>query len=182
MKDFDIDNISEAVQEDDIVLLVAPSVSMQQLNCELARLNEGEPTILATVSQSYSSVTARMREENLEPNEIFFIDCSGTSNATRHENVVYNHPENLTAISIAVSEALRKLAEGDGLFIFQNLGSLRTYNKEKTLTRFVHHITEKFRNKGMGLIMVVSDTASMEDFVGQVSQFADNTIYLEEHI
>ncbi|MFB6294237.1 MAG: hypothetical protein ABEI97_00610, partial [Candidatus Nanohaloarchaea archaeon] len=75
----DVDSLIEQVEDGRIVLLVAPSDMMQQVNQELVRyftVDEDALTVYVTVSKPSSTLDEIFDEAGVDTDKMFYIDCA----------------------------------------------------------------------------------------------------------
>lgn len=87
-------------------------------------------------------------------------------------------PNDLTGLSIAVSEGLKRLDPGDGWVVLDNLSILLIYTGIGPMTRFFHLMTGYVRNLPARGVYAMARDAVKEGTYNQFRQFCDVEIDL----
>lgn len=181
MGKIDFDHIENAINQDNIILLLSSSEDLEAVKLDmLDRFAEREKmsVIYVSITKPYAAITDILEEKGIPSEEIFFIDCmskaQGGSDAVRAENCVFIDPENLTNISIAISQAVENLPEDeDKLLVFDTLSALRIHNDDEPLEQFGQFLTSKIRNWDIKSVILTLEDEVDDEVISRVSQFCD---------
>jgi len=86
--------------------------------------------------------------------------------------VFINSPQNLTAISIAVNEAIKSM-KGKRMLFFDSLSILMIYNDASTLGKFSNFLLNKMRASDVDTVMIALESDTSKDIVKQIGSIAD---------
>lgn len=127
--------------------------------------------IYVTINRPFDTLTKVMKEEGIDIEKIFFIDCitkmvpasehfslSSKSKLEKTRNCIFiPSPSRLTEIGLALSEALAGVENPQNKFLYlDSLSTLLIYNDIDTIVKFVHFLTTRIRLFGIvGIIMCV---------------------------
>lgn len=183
MGDVDIEPVLEAFEDNDIILVLAPSDAMEDLNARIMEEVSGgsdSATIYVTVAKPYTTIRNILEERDVDLTNIFFVDCiskQGAGETVQADNVVFTQPEALTDISIALSSAVDNIPDDmDKLLVLDTLSTLMMYNDNDTVGRFAHDLSGKIRDWGIKSIMLTLEEETDEQIVGRIGQFVDETV------
>lgn len=99
--------------------------------------------------------------------ECVFID---TVEGVENEEAIYIPSSNLTALSIAINQALQPL--GKAMVIFNSIASLTVNNSPEVLIRFFSFILSKSKDWGSEVVIIVS-AEDDQKVVSMLKQFVD---------
>ncbi len=187
MTEAGFEQIENAINKDDIVLLLSNSENIEEVKLDmLEKFTEDDQmsVVYVSITKPYDSITDILEEKGIDSEEIFFIDCMSKAQeentATRAKNCVFIDPRNLTNISIAISEAIENLPEDeDKLVVFDTLSALRVYNEDKPLQQFSQFLTSKMRDWEVKSVILTLEEEMDDDVVARVSQFCDCQIHTD---
>jgi hypothetical protein len=115
-------------------------------------------------------------KKGINLNKILFIDCISQQLKEKTKNadncVFINSPQNLTAISIAVNEAIRSIS-GKRMLFFDSLSILLIYNDAITLGKFSNFILNKMRASDVDMILLALESDTSKDIIKQIETIAD---------
>lgn len=188
MTELDLEEIENAINEDNIILLLSNSESIEEVKLDmLEKFTEKNQmsVIYVSITKPYDAITDILGDKGIDTDEIFFIDCMSkaqeTDNAVRAENCVFIDPRNLTNISIAISEAVENLPEEEEkLVVFDTLSALRVYNEDKPLQQFSQFLTSKMRDWKVKSVILTLEEEMDDEVVARVSQFCDCQIHTDD--
>lgn len=169
-----------------VVLILVSAVNYLQVSFEVLDyiLNKRNiPGIYITVSRPYNNMVKVLEENGIDVKKIFFIDAitqTAGGNPERKEGVLFvASPQNLTDISIALSEALEAMKVPDKFLFLDSLSTLLIYNNPETVTKFSHFLASKIRLGDLKGIFLSMEIEADERLIATLSQFVDKTIKFE---
>lgn len=185
MTDYEFKDLQNAIDKDEIVLLLSNSESIEEVKMDMLEdftEKKKMSVIYVSITKPYDAITDILEQKGIETDEIFFIDCMSKAQeedvAERAKNCVFIDPRNLTNISIAISEAVESLPEEEKkLVVFDTLSALRVYNEDEPLQQFSQFLTSKMRNWQVKSVILTLEEEMDDEVVARVSQFCDRQIH-----
>ena len=160
----------------------------EYLNTNIAILKEvvkrdDAAGIYVTLNRPYASLTKILQRNDVNTDRIFFID--GTTKiigeTKKAENVFYvESPQNLTALSVTITEAVEALPSKNKFLILDALTTLTIYNSTATVSRFLHFLTNRMRILKLDGILLSIEKELNPVIAEQLEQFIDKVIDLSE--
>jgi len=146
-------DFAESITDDDsIILYFSEPEKGRATNTEIIQksINKGYRVIVVT-NNFPSKILERLYVKNaVNTEKIFFIDsitsfAGGVSVKSDGSHIMIRSPQDLTGLSMAFSDVLKKF-EGDKIFIlFDSLSTMLIYLPSDKVVRFMHFITTKLR-------------------------------------
>ncbi len=165
------------------VLVITSGNRLEEINSDVVKkvMNRDRTCIYVSINQPYVRMVKILRNNNVNVNKIFFIDCiteTGGGKAERTGNCLFlNSPSNLTELGISISHAIEAIPSKKFLFI-DALSTLTIYTSSKSFAKFAHFLMTKSKILGInGIFMVIGKEIS-EDIFSDIIQFADKVIRL----
>ena len=156
-----------------VLFLVDPRMYMKR-NLSIIKIlvNENKLSgIYITVNRPFDTLIQTMKDNSIDIEKIFFIDCvtkmvptrdkislSPKNKLERTENCIFiPSPSRLTEIGLVLSEVMSGTENPKNKFLYlDSLSTLLIYNDIETIIKFVHFLTTKIRLFGIvGIIMCV---------------------------
>lgn len=117
-----------------------------------------------------SKYTIKMlKHHNINTNNILFLDCVSDSNKGLQID-----PQNLTGISIAITEALNKLK--NSVVIIDTISAFSTYHNKNTILNFVGKINNEIRKKECFVLWVGIDDKEEKRLNDQITIISDTVV------
>jgi len=157
-----------------IVLFLVDSKMYMKRNLSILKIlvNQNKFSgIYITVNRPFDSLIQIMKDDFIDTEKIFFIDCitkmvpvtdkislSPKNKLERSENCIFiPSPSRLTEIGLALSEVLAGTENPKNKFLYlDSLSTLLIYNDLETIVKFVHFLSTRIRLYGIvGIIMCV---------------------------
>jgi archaellum biogenesis ATPase FlaH len=180
-----------------ILFLIDPSSYMKR-NLDTLKIvvNQNKFSgIYITVNRPFDTLIKIMKEDDINTEKIFFIDCitkmspesslfslSSKSKLEKTENCIFiPSPSRLTEIGLALSEALTGIENPKNKFLYlDSLSTLLIYNELDTIVKFVHFLTTRIRLFGIvGIIMCVEKRIE-EKLLNILSEICDIIVEVVE--
>ena len=156
-----------------VLFLVDPRMYMKR-NLSIIKIlvNENKLSgIYITINRPFDTLIQTMKDNFIDIEKIFFIDCvtkmvptrdkislSPKNKLERAENCIFiPSPSRLTEIGLVLSEVISGTENPKNKFLYlDSLSTLLIYNDIETIIKFVHFLTTKIRLFGIvGIIMCV---------------------------
>lgn len=134
------------------------------------------------LNELYKTLIQHLKNMNLDVRKFFFIDAiSLTSDKTntKHDNCIFvSNPNSLIELSLAITQGLN--TEKPDLLIFDSLSTLLIYEKESTVTKFIHALIGKIKAAGIDAYFTALEGDSQNESIKDLSMFVDNVNTLTE--
>jgi len=176
--------INSKLDSCDTFLIFTPSgsksnpVSLELLKYVIKEKNS--PVVYISLDIPYTSIKRVLEKEQVDFKAVIFIDAitfmSGIELDAVDNCTYIRSPENLTDISIALSEALNSLSAHKTYVILDSMSTLFLYNRASSVIKFVHILAAKIKQYN-GKALVVSTSKELDEpFKTQVLRFFDCSI------
>jgi len=130
---------------------------------------------LIAVSKPYNTLMNQFKNEGIDSNKYYFIDCSSKKEVKESKNCTYiSSPQNLTQLAIVLSKTIKN--KNIDLVIFDSISTLLLHNDELIVTKFLNNIMANMRAEGNTKAIY---TLLQEDLKGPLKTvflFADKVI------
>jgi len=165
------------------VLVLAPGNNIEENNIDIIEemMGKSGKCVYVTVNQPHSRLVQLMKKRNIDPERIFFIDCitreSGGTVEESGNSLYLESPQNLTELSISITEVLKKMG-GEKFLFFDTLSTLMIYSNPRSFAKFAHFAMTKVKSlKTIGIFMMIEGEIEEQVF-SEIEQFSDSTIDL----
>lgn len=140
------------------------------------------PGVYLSVNKPFSVLNENFKKEGIRNDLIIFIDAiTSLSDGKPEENehcYYLESPENLSDISIAISEAIESIDHKEKFIFIDSLSTLLIYNNPETVTKFIHFLIGKMRAwNAIGVILSLKKRGE-GSLIAEIGQFCDMTIEL----
>lgn len=136
----------------------------------------GRPTIYVSTNKPYTHLVESFNKANVDAKKIFFIDCIsrevGEMKAEPENALFIDTPQNLTAMSIAISESVKHLRGNPTLFL-DSLSTLLLYHDANTIGRFSNFLINKMRVSGVDTIILALESDMDKEVLRKIETIAD---------
>ncbi len=178
-------NLKSSFKNRAVSVVVADAEEYNKVTLKLMKYFANEkkiPGVYVTLNKPYSAIKTNFDSEKINSKLFIFIDgiTASSTHVTepkKDSNCLYiPNPENLTDLSIAISEAMNSLPSKEKFIFFDSITTLLIYNKPESVVKFTHFLAGRMREWNVnGLILsLTSDTKS--DAFQKIVLFADNVI------
>lgn len=137
---------------------------------------KGRPTIYVTTNKPYSHLVESFQKAKVSTNKIFFIDCIsrevGEAGKEPPNALFIDAPQNLTAMSIAISESVKHL-RGEKMLFFDSLSTLLLYHDANAIGRFSNFLINKMRLSGVDTIILALESDMTKEVLKKIETIAD---------
>lgn len=175
--------VDENVEKDSVSLMIVSDETVSEAAAELMKKQDREDayTVYVTMSRPHSRIRKEFEKEGIDTSKIFYIDGAsnlGGSSAKKADNVVYLKPQQLTQISIAISNAVDAIDDEKLMVVFDALSTLKIYNEKQQVSKFAHSLMSKLGEWGVVSVVMTVNEETDTELKSQLKQFSDNTIKL----
>ncbi|MDY6769678.1 MAG: ATPase domain-containing protein, partial [Candidatus Nanohaloarchaea archaeon] len=163
----------EELEEGEIALVVVDSDSYVQTNMDIVQHlieDEDMPGVYITINKPYSTMKEVFAEHGIDTSTVFFVDAISRETGGEvvdEDNVLFmDSPEDLTGLSIVISNAVESMPDSRFFIFLDSLTTLSIYNETDTISQFAHFLTGKMRNWNVaGVIMSLEEEVD-EELIG----------------
>jgi archaellum biogenesis ATPase FlaH len=139
-----------------------------------------------SLNELYDEIINNFEKSGIDVKKFFFIDAITKTSRTIPEKkkdcIFVSSPNSLIELSLAITETLNK--ENPDLLIFDSLSTLLIYEKESTVTKFIHSLIGKIRANNTDCYMTALEgdvqNESIKDlgmFVNEVQSMTEFELY-----
>lgn len=167
-----------------MTLLVLDAATYTEAITQILRVlcnDQKQPGIYVTVNRPYDILHSELLRKGIDDSRLIVVDAVTRivdRAAVAAGNCVFlDSPQNLTDISIALTEAARRLPEGSFLFL-DSLSTLLVYNDSQNVSQFAHFLTLKMRQLRLGGVLLALRKHTDEKVITELAQYCDNVIDL----
>jgi len=132
----------------------------------------GFKCLYVAVNKPSSSLIETFKAGDVNVDALSFIDCSTVGGETRRPTV---SPENLTELSIAISELLKKVPEPRYVHL-DSVSALYIFNQNDRVETFTHSLIRKLKADKAGLILVAVKNEMDEKALYRLRSFCDKDL------
>lgn len=152
-----------------ITLIVTKSEKVQEtfLNSVKNCKNQGVCVLLA---KSYSAVAGLLEKKGVKTSNFLFIDTLGY---LEQDNVVSISQEDLTGLSISISEALQSLPKKAAL-VFDSFSTLTIKHDSKMVAKFARFLFQRLQTWETNAVIIVAKETTDSELLAVLKQAADN--------
>jgi len=176
------------ISDKEIVLILCDEKKYLETNLRILHILTNkfkEKGIYVTINRPYESLIELLKKKKINIKSLFFIDAITPTVAGKTEDtsncLFIDSPQNLTELSIALSEAFTGMKQKEDRFIFfDSLSTLLIYNEAKSVERFAHFLTGKMRKWKIKGVLISLQKNIDENLISQVSHFCDKVIEVKK--
>ncbi|MBP2133337.1 hypothetical protein J2128_001291 [Methanomicrobium sp. W14] len=169
-----------------IWLVLSPPEMLKENNIGLIKeiTKSGQEVIIISASQPAQYLYEVYTVRNLDLEKITFIDtiskfAMGKVNEKVPKCTYLTNPGDLTAISIAVSEELKKKKDQNPALLLDSINAMLIYIPSSNITKFIHFITSKLRIMDLSGIYLAAESTLDPAILSQLTAFADKFINMD---
>lgn len=169
-----------------IALLLLDSVKYAQTTLETLKIyltKEKNNVIYVAFNRPYDNLIKILEQNKIGTEKIFFIDAitlTAGGLPLRKERVLFiSSPQNLTDLSIALSEVMNAFKTGGNFLFFDSITTLLVYNTSETVEKFSHFLISRMRLGNVKGIFLAVEEETNERLIRTLSQFMDKTIRIK---
>ncbi len=149
---------------------------MSQINAVLKK--ESNQIIYVTTGKSASTLIESFTKGKIDTKNIFFIDCTTKNSIAEPKkglNKIINlqSPESLTAMSLAITECVKKIRGKNITIVMDSLSSLLIYNEEMIVSQFMNFLVNKVRSMEVNLYLLAINGNAEKYAIQQISTTVD---------
>lgn len=167
-----------------ILHMIAPENTMEQVVRIVGDVARNQRIIYVTVNRPYKQLIATLASHEIDHTKMFFIDCITAGGHVMEKNDPQNcmfidSPQDLTGISIAITQAIKLTQPNVTLFI-DSIDALVVYNDESTVVKFCNFTISKLRSFGAGGVLLARKSGKEVQVVRDVALSVDEVAEADE--
>lgn len=173
----------ENFKEDEIYLIMASAKEIRDRNLELlTMLTRADYYVLViTTNQPYDILRKTYESSGIPMDRIFVVDTITHYALGRDPEPVKNcrfvtNPADMTAIGIAVVEALKEMKGKKVSLLFDSINAMLIYISSSNITKFIHFISNKLRLMGFSGMFLAVEKGLDPDVLTHLTTFVDAVI------
>ena len=170
--------------EGELTMLIIPNVEYGKGITMLARKMGSQygKVLYVSLNEIYKTLVERLKKNGVDVGKFFFIDAitlTSVRDAEKHGNCIFvSSPNSLIELSLAITQAMN--SEKPEALIFDSISTLLIYEKETTVTKFIHSLIGKIKAVNVDAYFTALEGDSMSDSIKDLSMFVDNVRTLNQ--
>ncbi|HVP94565.1 MAG TPA: hypothetical protein VMS89_05260 [Methanoregulaceae archaeon] len=178
----------KALEENRIILLLAESRKLRQLNLEVIRetTTNGYSVILLSVTLPNMVIKRTYSAAGIDLSRVHVVDAvtkysGGPTDMDDPQCRYISNPGNLTDIGIVLTELLKSVPGEKKCLFFDDVSTMLLYSPSVTISKFIHFMTNKLRLYDVFGVLLAVEKGLDPALVTQLSTFADLVMQVEEN-
>jgi len=161
------------------VILVLPRIQQELKYLRIIKyfVDKGLPGVYVTVNKSTSELTEELRLQNINTENIIFVDAVTqmiNGREIESDNISYlDGPSDLIELSLEVGKALDKIGKKNGFVVIDSITTLLIYNKDVVIEKFLHTLSQKIKEQKLQGVYFAAESTN-KDVLDTISQFCDD--------
>jgi len=168
---------------------MASAPDIRNKNIELIRmlLAKDYHVLIITTNLPYDILKKNYEKEGIPLDKITVVDTV-TKYAMGHDHEpvktcrFVNNPADMTAIGIAVTEALGGLKGEKVSLLFDSINAMLIYLSSQNITKFIHFVSNKLRLMNFSGIFLAVEKGIDPDVLVQLTTFVDEVIDTDKNV
>ncbi|MCR4335098.1 MAG: hypothetical protein NUV57_01020 [archaeon] len=168
----------------EITILIIPNKEYSQgMSTLLTKVGVSYKKIIyVNLNEVYKSLMRHMANLNLDPEKFFFIDAvtlTSDKTTTKEDNTLFvSSPSSLIELSLGITQALN--TQNADAILFDSLSTLLIYEKETTVTKFIHSLIGKIKAAEIDAFFTALEGDSQNESIKDLGMFVDRVNTLTE--
>lgn len=168
----------------DLTILIIPNKEYNDgLSVLLKKMGKSYNKILyVNLNELYNSLIYRIRSLKLNTEKFFFVDAitmTSDRNLKKHDNCIYiSSPNSLIELSLGITQAIN--TQNPDALIFDSLSTLLIYEKDSTVTKFIHSLIGKIKAARLDSFFTALEGDAQNEAIKNLSMFVNRVITLTE--
>jgi KaiC/GvpD/RAD55 family RecA-like ATPase len=136
-------------------------------------MKEKKSGVVVLLTKPFSAIQSLLKKKGVDAKNFVFINTIGSEQTEGIINIPIN---GLTALSIAISEALQSLPKEHRRIIFDSLNSFLIYHKPEIVKRFILFTFAQMRQVGVDTTIVIGNEKTDGGILPLMQQSADSVV------
>lgn len=179
-----MDFLSDETDSSKIALCIINPLKVRESNIKIIKLAQKYDFAAIVVTTNFpASVLEKLYSQNeIKTENLLFIDAisrysMGTASVKSDErHINTNNPADLTGLSIAFSEMLKKTAGKKTIVLVDSISTMLIYLPPVKISQFVHLIASKIRQLDKSCAFLAVDGGLDPVLLSQISSFVDEIV------
>lgn len=147
--------------------------------------SNGYMTVFISINQPSAFLMDVFMKNGIDTNRIFFIDAitqyAGGTPRTQPDNCRFvTKPGDLTAMSIAVTEVLKRYPDQKAVIFLDSVNAMLIYSNSVDFTKFIHFVISKLRILNVSGIFLAVEKGIDPMLMSQFMAFTDELLEFPE--
>ncbi|MFH1587057.1 MAG: hypothetical protein ABID38_04330 [Candidatus Diapherotrites archaeon] len=135
-----------------------------------------------SLNEFYDSLSTNLEKINADPSKFFIVDAitkTANTNILEKSNATFvSSPNALVELSLAITDCLE--TQNPDVLILDSISTLLIYEKESTVTKFVHSLIGKIKVAGSDCFLTALEGDSDNETISDLGMFVDNFLTMSE--
>ena len=173
---------NELISKNPILLFLVNEFNYMKSIIKILKVftHKNMPGVYIDLNKPSKTLETLFKNNNVNTDLIFFIDAvtfmHGGHSESKDKVAYIDNPHDLSAISIAVSEAVKALDHRNKFLVLSSINTLLIYNEVDVVIRFLHSLIGKMRELGVTCAFFAFDHNTDKEVLVELSQFSDKII------
>jgi len=166
-----------------IVLVLSPARSIRESNLAVVRevIAQGVRLVVVTVNQPARSLSGYYRKNDVDPASLRFIDtvtkyAGGNAPEDMPESVFLPRPDDLTGLSIAITEMLKESGEEKTCILVDSINAMLIYLSSGDLLKFIHYLASKLKILEISGVFLAVESGLDPSLLSRLTAVSDEVI------
>jgi KaiC/GvpD/RAD55 family RecA-like ATPase len=176
--DLKIKEIVDDLPESYAIVIILPGEKHELRYLRLLNhfVEQGIGGIYVTLNNSTHELLEEMRRQKIESKNIVFIDAVTKmiegQELSGNSYTYLESPSDLVELGVEIEHAMSSL-KGKGFVIIDSITTLLMYNKEVSVEKFLHSLSQKIKDLDLQGIFLAAESTN-KDAIDTISQFCDD--------
>ncbi|MBN2733735.1 MAG: hypothetical protein JXQ82_02610 [Methanomicrobiaceae archaeon] len=171
-----------------ISLILSPPEKLKENNIEIikeiTKESDHSAVIIITINQPAQYLRELYSIKGIDLEKVTFIDAitkyaMGKADDDIPQCIFLNNPADLTSLSIAVSETLKKMEGKKPCIFIDSVNAMLIYLPSTNITKFIHFVTNKLRIFNLSGIYLAAESGLDPVIMSQLLTFTDKVINMD---
>ncbi len=135
-----------------------------------------------SLNEFYDSLSTNLEKVNADFDKFFIVDAitkTANTNILEKSNAIFvSSPNALVELSLAITDCLEN--QNPDVLILDSISTLLIYEKESTVTKFVHSLIGKIKVAGSDCYLTALEGDSENETISDLGMFVDNSLTMSE--
>jgi len=166
-----------------IVLLLSAAHSARESNLSVVRevMAEGIGVVVVTANQPAHPLAGYYRKNGINTTGIRFIDmvtkyAGGDAPPDMPESVFLSRPDDLTGLSIAITEILKDPVDQNTCVLVDSINAMLIYLSSADILKFIHYLASKLKILGISGVFIVVESGIDPSLLSRLTAITDSVI------
>jgi len=150
-----------------VIILSGESFQSELVSEMKAKKSQG---VCILFNKSASVVRKMLEKKGVKTGKVMFID---TVSPTEESDAIHIDPEDLTSLSIAITDVAHTVR---GFVVFDSFNALTLHNPPKVVLRFAKFILSKLKKEGIDCTVFIDEDFADENLVAHFKESADKLL------